>query len=106
MALADAGLQPQDISYINAHGTATDQGDIAESIATHSVFDAQVPVSTFKGYMGHTLGASGALEAWMTLEMMREGWFAENANLEFPDPRAAHRWTTLWAVREKRRWNT
>ena len=89
MALADAGLQPRDIGYINAHGTATDQGDIAESIATHSVFGVQVPVSTFKGYMGHTLGASGALEAWMTLEMMREGWFAENANLEFPDPRCA-----------------
>ena len=89
MALADAGLQPHDIGYVNAHGTATDQGDIAESLATHAVFGDQVPVSTLKGYMGHTLGASGALEAWMTLEMMREGWFAANANLEQPDARCA-----------------
>ncbi|MNV71626.1 3-oxoacyl-[acyl-carrier-protein] synthase 2 [compost metagenome] len=89
MALADAGLQPRDIGYVNAHGTATDQGDVAESLATHAVFGDQVPVSTLKGYMGHTLGASGALEAWMTLEMMREGWFAANANLEQPDARCA-----------------
>lgn len=87
MALADAGLAPEAIGYINAHGTATDQGDIAESNATHAVFGNTVPVSTLKGYMGHTLGACGALEAWMTLEMMREGWFAQNANLTEPDPR-------------------
>lgn len=87
MALADAGLSPKDIGYVNAHGTATDQGDIAESNATHSVFGNTVPVSTLKGYMGHTLGACGALEAWMTLQMMREGWFAQNANLIEPDPR-------------------
>jgi len=87
MALADAGLPPEAIGYINAHGTATDQGDIAESHATHSVFGSTVPISTVKGYMGHTLGACGALEAWMTLEMMREGWFAQNANLTEPDPR-------------------
>ena len=87
MALADAGLAPEAIGYINAHGTATDQGDIAETTATHAVFGGAVPVSTLKGYMGHTLGACGALEAWMTLEMMREGWFAQNANLTEPDPR-------------------
>lgn len=87
MALADAGLEPGAIGYINAHGTATDQGDIAETTATHAVFGGAVPVSTLKGYMGHTLGACGALEAWMTLEMMREGWFAQNANLTEPDPR-------------------
>ena len=77
------------MGYINAHGTATDQGDIAESTATYSLFGRGVPVSTLKGYMGHTLGACGALEAWMTLEMMREGWFAPNANLTEPDPRCA-----------------
>lgn len=87
MALDDAGLPPEAIGYINAHGTATDQGDIAETHATHAVFGDAVPVSTLKGYMGHTLGACGALEAWMTLEMMREGWFAHNANLVEPDPR-------------------
>lgn len=87
MALDDAGLPPEAVGYINAHGTATEQGDIAESHATHAVFGDSVPMSTLKGYMGHTLGACGALEAWMTLEMMREGWFVQNANLTEPDPR-------------------
>ena len=89
MALDDAGMAPEQIGYINAHGTATDQGDIAESQATHQLFGNRVPISTLKGYMGHTLGACGALEAWMTIEMMREGWFAANANLAEPDPRCA-----------------
>ncbi|MEX8194671.1 beta-ketoacyl-ACP synthase [Comamonas guangdongensis] len=89
MALDDAGLAPEAVGYINAHGTATDQGDIAESQATHQLFGQQVPISTLKGYMGHTLGACGALEAWMSIEMMREGWFAANANLSQPDPRCA-----------------
>lgn len=89
MALEDAGLPPEAVHYVNAHGTATDQGDVAESAATFAVFGNRVPVSTLKGYMGHTLGACGALEAWMTLEMMREGWFAHNVNLTEPDPRCA-----------------
>lgn len=89
LALASAGVAAQDIGYICAHGTATDQGDIAESEATMSVFGSHVPVSSLKGYMGHTLGACGALEAWMTIEMMRENWFAANANLETPDARCA-----------------
>lgn len=87
MAMDDAGVMPEQIGYINAHGTATDQGDIAESQATHQLFGNRVPVSTLKGYMGHTLGACGALEAWMTIEMMREGWFVANANLTEPDTR-------------------
>lgn len=89
LALESAGLQPKDIGYVNAHGTATDQGDIAESHATASIFGASVPVSSLKSYMGHTLGACGALEAWMTIEMMREGWFAPTVNLEQPDERCA-----------------
>jgi 3-oxoacyl-[acyl-carrier-protein] synthase II len=89
MALADAGVTPDEIGYVNAHGTATDQGDVAESKATYEIFGDRVPVSTLKGYMGHTLGACGALEAWMTLEMMQEGWFAANANLTQPDARCA-----------------
>ncbi len=89
MALDDAGMQPEEIGYVNAHGTATDQGDMAESQATYQLFGSRVPVSTLKGYMGHTLGACGALEAWMSIEMMREGWFAANANLAEPDPRCA-----------------
>lgn len=83
--LVSAGLEARDIGYINAHGTATDRGDIAESHATAAIFGANTPISSLKSYLGHTLGACGALEAWMSIEMMREGWFAETLNLTEPD---------------------
>ena len=89
LALADARLAPSEIGYINAHATATELGDIAESHATHRVFGGGVPISSLKSYFGHTLGACGALEAWITIEMMREGWFAPTLNLEEIDPRCA-----------------
>lgn len=89
MALDEAGLTPDRIGYINAHGTATEQGDLAEAVATHAVFGAHTPISSLKSYLGHTLGACGALEAWMSIEMLREGWFAPTLNLERPDPRCA-----------------
>jgi 3-oxoacyl-[acyl-carrier-protein] synthase II len=89
LALENAGLQPSDIGYINAHGTGTAQGDIAESQATSQVFGKNVPISSLKSYMGHTLGACGALEAWISIEMMREGWFAPTINLEQVDPQCA-----------------
>lgn len=89
LALEDAGLPPEAIGYVNAHGTATDQGDIAESAATRAVFGERVPISSLKSYMGHTLGACGALEAWMTVEMMRENWFAPTVNLTRVDERCA-----------------
>ncbi|WP_150046697.1 MULTISPECIES: beta-ketoacyl-ACP synthase [Methylomonas] len=88
-ALADAGLAPAQIGYVSAHGTATEQGDIAESQATFAVFGGQTPISTLKGYTGHTLGACGALEAMVAIEMLREGWFHGNLNLDDPDPRCA-----------------
>src|SRR5439155_26989426 len=75
--------------YVNAHGTATESGDIAESLATHRVFGDRAPISSLKSYLGHTLGAAGALEAWITILMMREDWFAPTLNLEDPDPRCA-----------------
>lgn len=84
-SLRMAGLGARDIGYICAHGTATDRGDIAESLATAAVFGDNAPVSSLKSYFGHTLGACGALEAWMSLEMMREGWFAPTINLRQPD---------------------
>ena len=88
LALEDAGLAPTDIGYVNAHGTATDLGDIAEGVATAAVFGAhRPPLSTIKGYTGHTLGACGAIEAILTIEMLRQGWFAPNLNLSDPDPR-------------------
>ncbi|MCL2875040.1 MAG: beta-ketoacyl-ACP synthase [Betaproteobacteria bacterium] len=89
LALADADLPAEAIGYVNGHGTATELGDIAESIATHTVFGEKMPISSLKSYIGHTLGAAGALEAWMTVEMMRSGWFAPTLNLNQVDPRCA-----------------
>ena len=89
LALADADLSPSAIGYVNAHGTGTQQGDVAEAQATWNVFGAKVPVSSLKSYMGHTLGACGALEAWMSIEMMRTGWFAPTVNLTRVDPLCA-----------------
>jgi len=86
-ALAGAGLPPEAIGYINAHGTATEHGDVAETQGTHEVFGGRTPISSLKSYMGHTLGACGALEAWMSVEMMRDGWFAPTLNLRNVDPR-------------------
>ena len=86
LALQDAGLDAGAIGYVNAHGTATDRGDIAESRATEKLFGSQMPISTLKGNIGHTLGACGALEAWASIQMMNEGWFAPTLNLRNPDP--------------------
>jgi 3-oxoacyl-[acyl-carrier-protein] synthase II len=89
LGLADAGLSAADVGYVNAHGTATEIGDIAESRATRAVFGERTPVSTLKGHLAHTLGACGALEAWLTIEMLREGWVAPTLNLERVDERCA-----------------
>jgi 3-oxoacyl-[acyl-carrier-protein] synthase II len=88
-ALDDAGIPVSEVGYVNAHATATERGDIAESQATHAVFGDTVPVSTLKGHMGHTLGACGALETWMSVEMMREGWIAPTLHLTEVDERCA-----------------
>lgn len=87
LALEDAGLPPEAIGYVAAHGTATEHGDIAESLATREVFGPRLPVSALKSYTGHTLGACGALESWVAVQMMREGWFHPTLNLAEPDPR-------------------
>jgi len=89
LALEDAELPPAAIGYVNAHGTATDHGDVAESKATAAVFGERMPISSLKSYMGHTLGACGALEAWMSVEMLRNDWFAPTLNLTSVDPRCA-----------------
>ena len=88
LALADAGLEPGAVGYVSAHATATDLGDVTEAEATRRVF-GEVPVSSLKGHLGHTLGACGALEAWLSMEMQREGWFAPTLNLTRVDPRCA-----------------
>lgn len=86
LALQDAGITPDKIGYVNGHGTATEKGDIAETLATEAVFGF-VPISSQKSYLGHTLGACGALEAWFSIEMMNGGWFAPTLNLNNIDPR-------------------
>jgi 3-oxoacyl-[acyl-carrier-protein] synthase II len=85
--LEDACLDPALIGYVNTHGTATDSGDVAESLATADVFQRPIPASTLKGYIGHTLGACGVIEAWVSINMMKEKWFCPNLNLEEIDPR-------------------
>lgn len=89
LALESADLKPEQIGYVNTHGTATLAGDVAESHATYEVFGNKVPVSTIKNYIGHTLGACGAIEAWTSINMMNEGWFAPNINLTDVDPACA-----------------
>ncbi len=87
MSLEAAGVPASEIRYVNAHGTATEHGDIAESQATYRIFGDRVPVSSLKGHFGHTLGACGALESWATIQMMHHGWFAPTRNLKMVDER-------------------
>ena len=84
MALQNAGIEADRIDYVSAHGTATDRGDIAESNATANAL-GKVPISSLKSYFGHTLGACGAIEAWLSLEMMHTGWFSPTLNLDSLD---------------------
>ncbi|MFK8017799.1 MAG: beta-ketoacyl-ACP synthase [Gammaproteobacteria bacterium] len=86
-ALADADIDGQQIGYVCAHGTATEHGDIAETNATAEALGKKVPISSLKSYLGHTLGACGALEAWMTLNMLNDDWYAPTLNLENLDER-------------------
>ncbi len=86
LALESASLSPDAIGFVSAHGTATDRGDIAETHATANVFKRPVPISSLKSYTGHTLGACGGLEAWLSIGMMRKGWFSPTINLEKVDP--------------------
>ena len=88
MALNDAQLTADQIGYVNAHGTSTDRGDIAESLATFNALGKK-PISSLKSYLGHTLGACGAIEAWASINMMNDGWFAPTINLTDVDPECA-----------------
>ena len=82
LALNDAKISPDEIGYVNAHGTATINGDIAETNATESVFKREVPISSIKSYTGHTLGACGAIETILAIEMMNNKWFCPTLNLK------------------------
>lgn len=89
LSLRDAGLSASDIGYISAHGTATLHGDIAETQATAEVMGKNIPLSSLKSYVGHSLGACGSTEAWTAINMMNEGWFAPTLNLESVDEKCA-----------------
>lgn len=85
LSLESANLTPADIGYVCLHGTGTTFGDIAESSATNRVFGDKVPASSLKSYVGHTLGACGALESIWSIQMMNSGWFAPTLNLHTVD---------------------
>jgi 3-oxoacyl-[acyl-carrier-protein] synthase II len=85
-ALKDARRNPAEIQYVNAHATGTTHGDEVEATVINKIYGPDVPTTSIKGYMGHTMGACGAIEAIATLLMMREGFIASTLNLETPDP--------------------
>lgn len=103
MGLQDAELDPAAIGYVSAHGTATELGDIAETQATNAVFGSKMPISSLKSYFGHTLGACGAQEAWLAIEMMNNEEFAPTLNLENLDDRCGE---LDYIVEEPRRLST
>jgi len=85
-ALDESGVNPAEIDYVNAHATGTLQGDTAEAIAIGNVVGNSPLVSSFKGHIGHTLGAAGALETIILLEMMQRQEVFPTLHLENPDP--------------------
>lgn len=89
MALRNGGLNPEDISYINAHGTATPPGDIAETMAIKTVFGdhaRKLVVNSTKGATGHMLGAAGAVEMIVCTKALQTDTAPPTINLEYPDP--------------------
>jgi 3-oxoacyl-[acyl-carrier-protein] synthase II len=88
-ALADSGLAPEQIDYINAHGTSTKVNDFTETIAAKKVFGArayQVPMSSSKSMLGHLIAAAGAVELITCVETLHRGWVPPTINYETPDP--------------------
>jgi 3-oxoacyl-[acyl-carrier-protein] synthase II len=89
MALKNAGLNPSDIQYINAHGTSTPQGDVCETQAIKAVFGEharKLSVSSTKGATGHMLGAAGAVEMAVCNKALQEQIVPPTINLDNPDP--------------------
>jgi 3-oxoacyl-[acyl-carrier-protein] synthase-1 len=85
-ALAQAGLQPDDVHYLNLHGTATPGNDAAEDVAVRAVFGERLPCSSTKGATGHTLGAAGGVEAVISLLALRHGLIPAGLNVQQRDP--------------------
>jgi 3-oxoacyl-(acyl-carrier-protein) synthase len=85
-ALGDAGIEPEDVGFVNAHGTATPTNDVVEGATLARVFGPACLVSATKGYTGHTLGAAGGVEAVFTVLALREGWIPASAGFVHRDP--------------------
>ncbi|MBI5487879.1 MAG: beta-ketoacyl synthase chain length factor [Deltaproteobacteria bacterium] len=85
-ALADAGIDPADVGYVNLHGTGTTDNDAAEAAAVRAVWPAPPPVSSTKGITGHPLAAAGAVEAVVAVLALREGLLPPNVGLGMVDP--------------------
>jgi 3-oxoacyl-[acyl-carrier-protein] synthase II len=89
LALADAGVKPEEIDYVNAHGTSTQMNDKYETIAMKRAlgeYAYQVPISSTKSQIGHTLGASAAIESVVAVQSILTGWVPPTINQEYPDP--------------------
>jgi 3-oxoacyl-[acyl-carrier-protein] synthase II len=87
LSLKDAGLRPEDVGYINAHGTSTKMNDKTETLAIKKAFNSiNIPVSSIKSMIGHTLGAAGAIEAAATVLAVHYGILPPTINYEFKDP--------------------
>jgi 3-oxoacyl-[acyl-carrier-protein] synthase II len=89
LALSDAGMRPEEIDYVNAHGTATKPNDAIETLAVKNAFGGhagKLAVSSSKSMLGHMLGAAGAVEAAVTALALRNGVIPPTINLEHPDP--------------------
>jgi 3-oxoacyl-[acyl-carrier-protein] synthase-1 len=86
-AIEDAGIEPDEIDYVNAHGTSTIHGDLAEVKAIKATFDGRIPpFSSTKSMTGHGIGAAGALELIFCVGMLEQGFIAPSINIETPDP--------------------
>jgi 3-oxoacyl-[acyl-carrier-protein] synthase II len=87
LAIKDAGLDPENIGYINAHGTSTRVNDKTETLAIHKAFgNRDIPVSSNKSMIGHALGAAGAIEAAATVLTVHHGILPPTINYESKDP--------------------
>ncbi len=90
LALANAGANPDEVGYINAHGTGTELNDLSETYAIKAAFGDlayRIPVSSTKSMTGHMMGATGALEAIFCVQAIREGCLPPTINYQTPDPR-------------------